>query len=242
MNLFNTWLVERNIAHRGLHNENAPENTLPAIENAIENSCPIEIDIQQIADGTLIVFHDAVLQRLTGRDGYVKNLTKETLKEYKILETENTIPTLEEVLNLIDGKIPVLFELKNFGKVGELEKSFWAMVKDYKGEYAIQSFNPFTLEWFKIHAPNVIRGQLSSYFKGENLAFFKKYLLKRLAFNKKISEPHFISYDAKTLPNRYVKKYKELPLLAWTIKSQEEYIKVVPYCDNIIFENFEPKL
>ncbi|MDD4815924.1 MAG: glycerophosphodiester phosphodiesterase family protein [Clostridia bacterium] len=242
MNLFESWLVERNIAHRGLHNENAPENTLPAFENAIKNSCPVELDVQQIADGTLVVFHDATLPRLTGKDGYVKNLNKADLKKYKILDTNNTIPTFEEVLNLIKGQVPILIEIKNIGKVGELEKALWAILKNYKGEYAIESFNPFSVEWFKKNAPNVIRGQLSSYFKDENLNFFKKYFLKRMSFNKKISEPHFISYDARTLPNRFVKKFKHLPLLAWTVRSQEEYLKVVPYCDNIIFENFEPKL
>lgn len=242
MNIFNSWLVERNIAHRALHNSEAPENTLPAIENAIKKSCPIEIDIQQIADGTLVVFHDATLHRLTGRDGYVKNLTKSTLQDYKILDTEYTIPTLEEVLKLVDGQIPILFEIKNAMKVGSIEREFWNEIKDYKGEYAIQSFNPFTLEWFKKNAPNVIRGQLASFLKNENIAFYKKYFLKRMAFNKKISEPHFISYNSSDLPNRYVKKFKELPLLAWTIRTQEEFMRVLPFCDNIIFENFDPKL
>lgn len=242
MNLFESWLVERNIAHRALHNENAPENTLPAIQNAIDNLVPVELDVQLLADGTAVIFHDEKLERLTGKDGYLKNLTYNNLKDYKILNTEHTIPTLQEVLALVDGQIPILFELKNHSKVGNLEKTFLNIIKDYKGEFAIQSFNPFTLEWFKKNAPQIIRGQLASYFKHENLSFFKKLFLKKMSFNKKISEPHFISYEAKTLPNRYVKKYKNLPLLAWTVRSQEEYIKILPYCDNIIYENFEPKL
>lgn len=243
MNLFKSWIVERNIAHRGLHNAAAPENSLPAFQNAVENSCPVELDVHQISDGTIVVFHDSSLQRVTGKDGYLKNLKKEELENYHIFGTKNTIPTLEQVLELINGQVPILIEIKNStGKVGQLEKALWNILKKYKGEYAIQSFNPFTLEWFKKNAPTVIRGQLSSYFKGENLSFFKKLTLKRMMFNRKVSEPHFISYEAKTLPNRFVKKYKNLPLLAWTIKSQEEYIKVLPHCDNIIYEGFEPKL
>ena len=80
--LFKSWLVERYIAHRGLHNEHLPENSLGAIENAINESTPIEIDIQEIADGTLVVFHDKSLQRMTGQDGYVMNLTAENLPNH----------------------------------------------------------------------------------------------------------------------------------------------------------------
>ena len=243
MNLFNTWIVERYIAHRGLHNSSAPENTIPAFKNAIKSSYPVEFDVHQIADGTIVVFHDNTLKRLTGQDGYTKNLVKEDLKSLKINNTEFHIPTLEEVLNLINCKIPVLIELKNLNKVGEVEKKVWDILKGYKGEYAIQSFNPYSLEWFRKNAPTVIRGQLSSSFKGEKgMSFFKKLVLKRMYFNKNISQPHFISYEARALPNRYVDKYNELPLIAWTIRSQEEYMSVVPFCDNIIFENFEPIL
>ena len=240
--LFKSWLVERYIAHRGLHTEECPENTLGAFENAIKEQTPVELDVHEIADGTLVVFHDKSLQRLTGQDGYIKNLTKDVLSNYKILGSEYSIPTLEEVLSLINGQVPVLFELKNEGKVGSLEKSFWAMIKDYQGEYAIQSFNPFTLEWFKHNAPSVIRGQISSFFKNQNFSFVKRLLLKKMVFNKKISQPHFISYNAQNLPNRYVKKFKDLPLLAWTIKSQEQYLEILKYCDNIIFEGFEPRI
>lgn len=241
MEIFKTWLVERNIAHRGLHDAEAPENTIPAFEKAVQNSIPVEFDVQQISDGTLIVFHDKTLKRLTAKDGYVKKLKKEDLANCKIAGTEFVIPTLEEVLGVIAGQVPILIEIKNTGKVGELEKALWGVLKNYEGEFAIQSFNPFSLEWFKKNAPSVIRGQLSSYLRDQNMSWFKKYFLRRMSFNK-ISEPHFISYDWRELPNHYVNKYKNLPLLAWTIKSQEEYLQVLPHCDNIIFENFEPKL
>jgi len=242
MDLFKTWLVERNIAHRGLHNADAPENTIPAFENAIKNSYPIELDVHQIADGTLVVFHDKTLNRLTQKDGYVKKLTKDVLKDYKILGSEFSIPTLEEVLTLVRGQVPLLIEMKNTGKVGEFEKALWGLLKNYEGEYAVQSFNPFSLEWFKKNAPGVIRGQLASYLRDQNMSWFKKYFLRRMAFNKKVSEPHFIAYDWRELPNRYVNKFKDLPLIAWTIKTQEEYLLALPHCDNIIFEGFEPKL
>ena len=179
---------------------------------------------------------------MTGKDGYVKNLKKEDLKDLYLNGTKETIPTLEEFLKFIDGRTPLLIEIKNTDKVGELESKLYSQLKEYKGEYAIQSFNPFVLEWFKNNAPEVLRGQLSGYFKGETLSLLKKIFLKRMILNKKVSQPHFISYEASTLPNRFVRKYKRLPLLAWTVRSQEEYMKVIKFCDNIIFENFEPKL
>ena len=242
MDIFKSWLVTDYIAHRGLHTKTLPENSLGAFVNAIENGYPIELDVQLISDGTVIVFHDYSLSRMTGKDGYTKNLTLAELKDYKLEKTEFTIPTLNEVLNLVSGQVPLLIEIKNEGKVGELEKKLWEILKNYNGEYAVQSFNPYSLEWFKNNAPKVLRGQLSSYFKGVNLNFFKKFVLKRMLLNKKVSQPNFISYDEKNLPNRFVKHYKKLPLLAWCIKSQSEYMKTVKHCDNIIFEGFEPKI
>ena len=242
MEIFNSWIVKDYIAHRGLHNKDLPENSLGAFINAIDHCYPIEIDVQLIADGNIVVFHDYALSRMTGRDGYTKNLTTPELKDYKLNKTEYCIPTLNEVLELIDGQVPILIEIKNEGKVGELESKLWDILKNYNGEFAVQSFNPYSLEWFKKNAPNVWRGQLSSFFKNTGLSFFKRFVLKRMLLNKRVSSPHFIAYDARFLPNFYVKRNKNLPLLAWVIGSQSEYMKIVKYCDNIIFENFEPKI
>ena len=242
MSLFDSWLVNKYIAHRGFHNDENPENTLGAFNLAVENGFAVELDVQQISDGTIVVFHDDRLCRLTGKDGYLKNLKKEDLSSCHILNTKYTIPTLEEVLSAIDGKTPILIEIKNSGsKVGELESALLRLLKDYKGEYAVQSFNPYVLEWFAHNAPQVLRGQLSSFFKGTKMSIFRKYFLKRMFFNK-IARPDFISYNAQDLPNRYVKKHKELPLLAWTVNSQSDYLKIAGCCDNIIFENFVPTI
>ena len=241
MDIFKSWLVERCIAHRGLHNDEFPENSLGAFQNAINNGYPIELDVHIISDGTLVVFHDDSLSRMTGKDGYLKNLTKFDLENYHLADTEYTIPTFEDVLTLIDGKVPLLIEVKNTNKVGALETKLLEMLRAYKGEYAIESFNPYVLEWFKNNAPDILRGQLAGFFKGEKLAFIKRFALKRMVLNK-IAKPDFIAYEASRLPNRFVRKYKSLPLIAWTVRSQKEYMKVVQYCDNVIFENFEPKI
>lgn len=241
MDLFKSWLVEKYVAHRGLHDEHSAENSLSAFEKAINCGYVIELDVQEIADGTPIVFHDTNLSRLTGHDGYVKYLVKEDLSSCYLNGTKETIPTLEEALNFICGRTPVIIEIKNNGKAGKLESQILELLKNYNGAYAIMSFNPYVLKWFKDNAPSILRGQLSSFFKNETLTFFKRIALKKLLLNK-VAEPNFIAYNAQNLPNRYVKKYNTLPLLAWTIRSQEEYMKVVKHCDNIIFEGFQPKI
>ena len=240
MDLFHSWLVEQPIAHRGLHNTTVPENSLGAFEKAIEAGYAIELDVQLISDGTIVVFHDDNLSRLTDNDGYLKILTKEDLKYLSLLDSDEKIPTLQETLNFVDGRVPLLIEIKNDGKVGDLEKGVLELLANYQGKFAIQSFNPYVLEYFYKHAPEIPRGQLSSYFRDTKLSVMKKFALKRMLLNNKISHPDFISYEAKRLPNRFTKKYKELPLLAWTVRSESEYLKVVKYCDNIIFEGFEP--
>lgn len=241
MDIFKTWLIEKYIAHRGLHDDKHPENSISAFKNAVENDYAIELDVQQLSDGTVVVFHDETLSRMTGQDGYVQNLTKKELKNYKLAQSEECIPTLEEALKTIAGKVPVLVEIKNSTKVGSLEQKTLEILKKYTGDYAIQSFNPYVLIWFKENAPEILRGQLSSKFKKVPLSFVKKYALKRFKLNKQ-SEPHFISYRAKDLPSRFIRKYKHLPLIAWTVRSQDQYMNVVKYSDNIIFENFAPKI
>ena len=243
MDLFKTWLVETPIAHRGFHDKNNPENSLAAFARAIEKGYAIELDVQLLADETVVVFHDDSLARMTGNDGYIKYLNKEDLKALSLKGTKETIPTLEEVLKFVDGRVPLLIEIKNKYKVGKLEQKVIDLLKNYKGKYAVQSFNPFSLGYFRQHAPQILRGQLAGYLKNEkSLSWISKFLLKRMRFNKKVSQPDFIAYEAAALPNRFVRKYKNLPLLAWAIKSKEEYLKIVKYCDNIIFEKFDSEI
>ena len=239
------FITKNFIAHKGLFDHQTPENSLSAFQKAVDNNYIIECDVRLISDGTVVVFHDEQLSRMTNRDGYVKNLTKESLVDYKLLDSEECIPTLEQVLELVDGKVGILIDLKDTQiRVGQLEKAVCKLIRHYKGDVAVQSFNPLSLEWFAKHSPNVFRGQISSFFKGDEykgISFIRKYLLKRLKFNKR-SKPNFISYDINDLPNRFVKKYSDLPLIGWTVTSQEQYRKSFNDVDNIIFEGFEPKI
>lgn len=241
MDLFNSWLVETPIAYRGMHDKTTPENSLPAYQKAIDNGFAIALSVRMLSDGTIVAFHDDGLARMTGNDGYVKFLKKQDLDMLTLADSNEKIPTLQEVLNFVNGKTPLLIEIKNSGKVGEMEGKVLELLKNYNGKIAIQSFNPYVLEYFYKVAPEIPRGQLAGYFKNQKMPRLQKHALKKMLLNK-ISHPDFIAYEGKRLPNRFVRKYKQLPLLAWIIRSQDEYLKVVKYCDNIIFEGFEPKI
>ena len=238
--------ITRNfIAHKGLHNHEIPENSISAFKNAMDKNYIIECDVQLIADGTVVVYSGEQLARMTGRDGYVKNLTKEQLSEYKLSNTDECIPTVEELLKLVDGKVGILIDLKDYeNRIGLLEKAVCKLIRNYKGDVAIQSFNPLSLEWFAKYSPNVLRGQVACSFKGEefkHISRLKRMVLRRMKLNKR-AKPNFISYNASELPNRFIKKVSNLPIIGWTIKSQEEYRECINYVDNIIFEGFEPKV
>ncbi len=248
MEIFKSWLVEKFIAHRGFfNNEDFPENSLGAFEQAIEKGYAIELDVHVISDGTVVVFHDSQLGRMTGKDGYVKNLKHTDLKNYKLLDTEYTIPTLDEVLALVDNRTPILVEIKSENiKVGVDEAKIYEILKKYNGQFAVQSFNPFSIEWFKNNAPEITRGILSAKFtknmENRPKSFIKRLALRNMWFNKR-AKPQFIAYNVEDLPNIFIKnKCKGLPVLGWTVKSQTQYLEIIKYVDNIIFQDFEPKI
>lgn len=239
MDIRRSRLFSRPIAHRGLSDAEAPENSLAAFRKAIEHGFPIELDVRPIDDGTLVTFHDERLARMTDRDGYVCNLSRFDLGDIRLAGTNEKIPTFKEVLEFVGGRTPLLIEIKNEGKVGTPERALLEALSSYEGEFAVQSFNPYSLEFFKKNAPQIPRGQLSSFFsKSDGLGFFKRYMLKHLKLNK-LSSPDFISYNGECLPNKYVSR-THLPVLAWTARSNTDLESFMPYCDNVIFEHFIP--
>lgn len=239
MDIKKMWLCTRPVAHRGLHTDDKPENSLAAFVNACEYGFPIETDVQSIDDGTVIVFHDDNISRMTSHDGYVSNLTSDKLNELRLAGTDEKIPTFEQLLETVNGKVPLLIEIKNEGKVGFLEQKVIDMLSSYNGDFAVQSFNPYSMEYFKKNASGIIRGQLSMIMTKNNMSgAFKRFMFNSLKIAK-ISSPDFISYNAPDLPNKKVAKLN-IPTLAWTVRSNTEMEKVSPYCDNIIFENFIP--
>ena len=236
-----SWVLSNPIAHRGLHNFEFPENSLPAFKNSVEHGFAIELDVRIIDDHTVIVFHDEKLDRMTRRDGYVSNLKTSDLNEIKLLKTEYGIPTFEQVLETVNGEVPLLIEIKKAEKSFALEEKVTDMLKSYTGDYAVQSFDPFSMQYFYKNAPQIMRGQLSSYFHHADLDVSRrdKKRLKKLKYND-VSHPDFIAYKISNLPNKYVTN-TGLPVLAWTLRSELEAQKAQKVCDNYIFEGFIPQ-
>jgi glycerophosphoryl diester phosphodiesterase len=234
------WLTSRPIAHRGLHHgREVPENSLQAFKAAIAANHPIELDIRLLADGEVAVFHDKDLKRMTGQPGRIAQQTLNTLGNLQLYGTDQTIPSLTEVLDLIHGAVPVLIEIKSKGKVGSLERALVKTIADYQGELAVQSFNPLSLQWLKKQVPEILRGQLSSNFKGAKFPWHNKVLLSHLLLNW-ASQPNFIAYDLRALPNLPTTLTRQLniPLIAWTVKNEADREKAQLVADNYIFDAF----
>ena len=224
------------ISHRGIHNNiNIYENTKEAIKLAKDKGYIIEIDIHLTKDNQVIVFHDYDTKRLLKDNKIVEDSTYEALNNQNIFH----IPTLKEVLDLVDGKVPLLIEIKQLKKVGKLEEEMMNILNKYKGEYAIQSFNPKVLLWFKKHYPNILRGQLSYSYKNNHFIKIKKVFLKNM-FTNFLTKPNFISYKYNELSEKKINKLKKknITLLGWTVRSKKEYKKYSHYYDNLICEDF----
>ena len=230
------FLTEKIISHRGIYdNKNIFENSLEAITKAKEKNYIVEIDIHITKDDQIVVFHDYNTKRITKKDMIREN------NNYKDLNNQDIyhIPLLEEVLELVNGKVPLLIEIKQKRKAGKLEHKLMDILNNYKGEYAIQSFNPLTIYWFKKNYPNILRGQLSYKFKTKKILKLKKYILSNMFFNI-ITKPNFISYKYDELSLSKIKKYKQknITILGWTITNKKEYNKYIKIYDNLICEKF----
>ena len=235
------WLTDTFVAHRGLFNNvDIPENSIPAFVEARENNFGIEMDVQMSSDGVLVVFHDDSLKRMTGADGLVCEKTFEELRKLRLLDTDCQIPTFEEFLQAAGG-VNLVVEIKTHKNIGELEQKVVDALANYQGNYCIESFNPYIVRWFKVHAPHIIRGQLATDLKNTKMAKWKVWLLKHLKLCK-WNGSQFIAYDAEYITKvKEVKRFgKKIPIVCWTIKSQEQYDNLKDHFENIIFDSFMP--
>ena len=233
-----SWLINRPIAHRGLWGKEIVENSISAYKNAVRHGYPIEIDLYQTKDGKIVSFHDENLMRMTEKNAYVYEKTLSELQELSLYGTSEKIPTFEQVLDICENKVPLLIELKDQPSKTFVEQVV-SILKDYKGEFAIQSFNPFYLMQVKKLAPEFIRGILATESHAKDKNFITRYVVKNMCFNFLV-KPDFISYSFTGLPLPK-RKVKNTPVITWTIESQADYEKVKPFAKNIIFENFLPK-
>lgn len=228
------------IAHRGLHNMDiwAPENSAEAFRRAVEKGYAIELDVHLTKDNYVAVFHDDNLKRMTGIDKNITEMTMEELKKLRLQDTSERIPTIQEVLKIVNGRVPLLIELKNSTKkIGRLEKAVQFSMNEYKGYWAVQSFNPLRLNWFKKNMPKIPRGQLIT----ESSDFAMRFAFKPFVW-KILSKPQFLAYDLRCMSMDKVMTAiaNECLLFTWTIRSYEMLAEAEKFSDSIIFENITP--
>lgn len=239
---------DKYIAHRGLHAKElwAPENSLEAFRRAIYKGIAIEIDIHLTKDNQIAVFHDDNLFRMTGVNKNINELTMQELKQLRLQGTSEHIPSLYEVLKLVNGKVPLLIEIKDTTKkIGKLERVFAYQMRYYKGYWAVQAFNPFRLNWFRKNMPKIPRGQLITQHHDDNLVirFVKNFSSKPIVWEH-LSKPQFLSYDLRyiSIDTVLLAIQNSCELFTWCATTPELLIEAEKFSESIIFEGFIPEL
>lgn len=233
-------------AHRGLFtpDQTIPENSMPAFEQAVKNRYGIELDIQLTKDKQVVVFHDHTLTRMCGIDLPVCELTYEELQKHTLMHSQEKIPLFKDVLDMVNGRVPLLVEIKLPTIHTYTCQLADQLLQDYPGDYCVESFNPLALRWYKKHRKDVVRGQLSANLTnpvaegGYILSFLVKYLLLNF-----LGRPDFIAYCYKDTQNVSFLLNKCLyhtPTFAWTVRSEAVLEKYSAKFDSIIFDSFIP--
>lgn len=228
-----------NYAHRGLHGKNIPENSIAAFELACQKGYGIELDVQLSKDGTVMVFHDYTLNRMTGMDGKVCETEAKDLTKLKLKNTDQTIPTFEQVLSAVNGRVPLLVELKGENLNTALCEKVAVILKEYKGDYCIESFNPLLLRAMRKQLPNAFYGQLYTNVCKDKKKYSPLNILLSLMFFNFLAKPDFIAYKYKyrnSLPVKLTTKCYKATRFSWTIKSEEEMKNAQENNECAIFE------
>ena len=233
-------------AHRGLHDADKAENSLSAFRAAKEHGWGIELDVRLTKDGELVVFHDNDLLRMTGREGKVRDFTLEELSSLRLGGTSDGIPTFREVLELIDGAVPLLIEMKELIGEGGVAEKLVEVIDGYKGEYIVESFSPMALRRLRRLRPDILRGILSYEYtkeerhKGKIIFAFAEWLMLNF-----LMRPDFIAYDHRGYrvhSLRFIRRSFGTPLIAWTVRSEDEEAQAIAHgFDTVIFEGYTPE-
>ena len=244
MSNFPDWLKARPIAHRGLHDvsRRVVENTRTAFALAVAGNYTIECDLQISGDGEAMVFHDPDLDRLTVENGHVNALTANQLKQVSFKNSDDNMQTLDELLSQVNGKVPLIIELKSLvdGDMTLADRAI-EVLADYRGNYCLMSFGPLLMREVKRRAPEIIRGAVVN---PETEELWHHTPLKESSTTTMLDlvEPDFLSYDVTGLPSEFVSTFKtsDKPVICWTVKDQKTADFAYQFCDQITFEGFKP--
>jgi glycerophosphoryl diester phosphodiesterase len=233
-----SWLTDRPVAHRGLHdlNDKVWENTLSAFGRAVERNYSIECDVHLTLDGNVVVFHDRDLRRLAGQDGFVWQRTAAEMRALRIGGTNDHAPTLRETLDFVDGRVPIVIELKGIpGHDDGLVARIGNLLKDYRGKAAIMSFDHWLIRDFACHAPGIPGGLTGC---GEARQEIEAH------FSMLAHGISFVSYAVDHLPNPFVRFVRDrlgMPVITWTVRDEAAVDKTFAHADQMTFEGFEPR-
>ena len=233
-------LLRLPFAHRGLHGAGVPENSLSAFRAAVAAGVGIELDVQLSADGALMVFHDDTLLRMTGKAGKVSDYPCAELQRISLAESEETIPTLTEVLSLVAGRVPLLVEIKYHNRISETCEKTAALLDAYEGPYLMESFHPLAVRWFRKNRPQVLRGQLSSAVCKQKFTF-SNFAVDSMLLNF-LGRPDFIAYsvdDKGHLPFLLARLWRPYTV-AWTVRTEAQLAAAKGF-DQIIFEEISAR-
>lgn len=232
-------------AHRGLHDNlsDAPENTPAAFEKAVQEGYGIELDVQLTKDGQVVVVHDFDLKRICGVTGDVDSFTWEELQQFPVYGSSQRIPLFTEVLRIVDGRVPLIVEIKYKNNQSRICDKAQEILNGYQGIYCVESFHPQVLLWYRQNYPAVCRGQLSMNYQREDGSVGLQFYAMRHLLSNFLTKPDFIAYDCRAMRAVSKNVCRDLfgcPSVAWTVKCQAQLDACRRYYDYFIFEGFRP--
>ena len=248
-NLDHCFIKRIPIAHRGFHDKDHPENSILAAQNAIDHGYAIELDICSTKDEKIVVFHDVYCDRCLGLPDMISKYTYDEIKDIPYMGFENLrVMLFEDYLKFIDGRTPLLIELKpSFGFKNFVPDDV-KILRQYKGEFVLQSFSPFTLIELKKIAPEMIRGQLVTKDLSQmpyntlhdKINYFIVWLFGFTSLLW-LSTPDFCNIDIRCY-GKYQKRYAIRNVLTFVVRTEDEYKRAMRCTDNVVFEDMEIKV
>ncbi|MFP4635479.1 MAG: glycerophosphodiester phosphodiesterase family protein [Nitriliruptoraceae bacterium] len=235
------WLAEVPLAHRGLHDEERPENSLPAFEAAAREGYGVELDVHLSRDGVPVVLHDPDLGRVAGHAARVGDLTVQQLRSLRLGGTTAHVPSLAEALERL-SHVPVMVELKQERlRVGSLEQAVATVLDGHPGPWCVAAFNPLSVSWFRRRRPDAVRVLTSGPLEDVGLHEPVRRRLAALTDLPRVA-PHAVSYDLSGLPNPATDRWRASGglLLTWTAVGPEGLARARSLADNVIFEHVRP--
>jgi glycerophosphoryl diester phosphodiesterase len=236
-----SWLVDVPLAHRGLHGDGVPENSLPAFAATAAAGYGVELDVMLSNDGEVVVVHDPTLSRVVGRDLAVHKLRLAELQRLRLVGTDERIPTLTEALRTL-GEAPTMVEVKQPRlRAGLLEATVAEIVAEHPGPLCVAGFNPATLRWFRRHQPDTPRVLTAGPLFDTKLPGPVRRRLASLR-DLPVVAPQAVSYELVGLPNPAATRWREDGgvLLTWTVADEEDLARARREADNVIFEHVRP--